>query len=95
MLEFEDEKRISWKELFEHPLLKHNVAEDVKKEIEEIKHKEQDNLLQSNQINEFYLKKNRVLGADKGDAKAFVKDNNVVNQDGNKGEKSESNYAVD
>ena len=65
MLVINDSDRMSWPELFEYSLIKID-AEDIQKQIELInQNNEIDLLIKSVEVNNFYLKNNKVVGIDK------------------------------
>lgn len=72
-----ESERISWVELFKHPLISLD-ENDIQEELDRINQdKDMDNLLKSVNINDFYLKRNKIVGIDKTQTnKAFNKNKN-------------------
>ena len=65
MLLINNSDRMSWPELFEYSLIKID-AEDIQKQIELINQNNViDLLLKSIEVNNFYLKNNKIVGIDK------------------------------
>lgn len=85
MLVIEDAKRISWEQIFDHKLIKFDENE-IQKQLSQISNQnDKDNLLKSVELNDYYLKNNKVFGADKAKVKAFAnqKQEKIVEEDPN------------
>lgn len=85
MLVLDDGKRVTWDEIFEHQLIKFDENE-IQKVLSQISSQnDKDNLLKSVELNDYYLKNNKVFGADKAKVKAFAnqKQEKIIEEDPN------------